>query len=133
MIAEMIGILIEEIKIEFELNETIVYIGPQNIEHIRNKHPEDYEIYFKSISEIISSPDYYGRNLKDGSIELIKEFEISEKKYVKVAVKVSKRGKLFAKTLYVLTNSERFEYQLSEGYYKIILILFHLMSLYLIW
>ncbi|ALM95448.1 transposase (plasmid) [Fusobacterium polymorphum] len=118
MIAEMIGILIEEIKIEFELNETIVYIGPQNIEHIRNKHPEDYEIYFKSISEIISSPDYYGRNLKDGSIELIKEFEISEKKYVKVAVKVSKRGKLFAKTLYVLTNSERFEYQLSEGYYK---------------
>ena len=118
MIAEMIGILIEEIKIEFELNETIVYIGPQNIEHIRNKHPEDYEIYFKSISEIISSPDYYGRNLKDGSIELIKEFEISEKKYVKVAVKVSKKGKLFAKTLYVLTNSERFEYQLSEGYYK---------------
>ena len=118
MIAEMIGILIEEIKIEFELNETIVYIGPQNIEYIRNKHPEDYEIYFKSISEIISSPDYYGRNLKDGSIELIKEFEISEKKYVKVAVKVSKRGKLFAKTLYVLTNSERFEYQLSEGYYK---------------
>ena len=118
MIAEMIGILIEEIKIEFELNETIVYIGPQNIEHIRNKHPEDYEIYFKSISEIISSPDYYGRNLKDGSIELTKEFEISEKKYVKVAVKVSKRGKLFAKTLYVLTNSERFEYQLSEGYYK---------------
>ena len=118
MIAEMIGILIEEIKIEFELNETIVYIGPQNIEHIRNKHPEDYEIYFKSISEIISSPDYYGRNLKDGSIELIKEFEISEKKSVKVAVKVSKRGKLFAKTLYVLTNSERFEYQLSEGYYK---------------
>ena len=118
MIAEMIGILIEEIKIEFELNETIVYIGPQNIEHIRNKHPEDYEIYFKSISEIISSPDYYGRNLKDGSLELIKEFEISEKKYVKVAVKVSKRGKLFAKTLYVLTNSERFEYQLSEGYYK---------------
>ena len=118
MIAEMIGILVEEIKIEFELNETIVYIGPQNIEHIRNKHPEDYEIYFKSISEIISSPDYYGRNLKDGSIELIKELEISEKKYVKVAVKVSKRGKLFAKTLYVLTNSERFEYQLSEGYYK---------------
>ena len=118
MIAEMIGILIEEIKIEFELNETIVYIGPQNIEHIRNKHPEDYEIYFKSISEIISSPDYYGRNLKDGSIELIKEFEILEKEYVKVAVRISKKGKLFARTLYKLTDTERFEYQLSEGFYK---------------
>ena len=92
MIAEMIGILVEEIKIEFELNETIVYIGPQNIEHIRNKHPEDYEIYFKSISEIISSPDYYGRNLKDGSIELIKEFEISEKNKVKLLLRSLRKG-----------------------------------------
>lgn len=118
MTAEMIGILIEEIKTEFGLKEAIVYIGPQNIEHIRNKHPEDYEVYFEKISEIISSPDYYGRNLKDGSIELIKEFEILEKEYVKVAVRISKKGKLFARTLYKLTDTERFEYQLSEGFYK---------------
>lgn len=118
MIAEIIGILIEKIKIEFELNETMVYIGPQNIEHIRNKHPEDYETYFEYISEIISSPDYFGKNLKDGSIELIKEFEISEKVYVKVAVRISKKGKLFARTLYKLTDTERFEYQLSKGFYK---------------
>lgn len=118
MTAEIIGILIEKIKIEFELNETMVYIGPQNIEHIRNKHPEDYETYFEYISEIISSPDYFGKNLKDGSIELIKEFEISEKVYVKVAVRISKKGKLFARTLYKLTDTERFEYQLSKGFYK---------------
>lgn len=118
MTAEMIGILIEEIKIEFKLEEAMVYIGPQNIEHIRNKHLEDYEVYFKNISEIISSPDYYGRNLKDGSIELIKEFKISGKEYVKVAVRVSKNGKLFARTLYKLTDTERFEYQLSKGFYK---------------
>ena len=114
----MIGILIEEIKIEFKLEEAMVYIGPQNIEHIRNKHLEDYEVYFKNISEIISSPDYYGRNLKDGSIELIKEFKISGKEYVKVAVRISKNGKLFARTLYKLTDTERFEYQLSKGFYK---------------
>ena len=118
MTAEMIGILIEEIKTEFGLKEAMVYIGPQNIEHIRNKHSEDYEVYFEKISEIISSPDYYGRNLKDGSIELIKEFEILEKEYVKVAVRISKKGKLFARTLYKLTDTERFEYQLSEGFYK---------------
>lgn len=118
MTAEIIGILIEKIKIEFELNETMVYIGPQNIEHIRNKHPEDYETYFEYISEIISSPDYFGKNLKDKSIELIKEFEISEKVYVKVAVRISKKGKLFARTLYKLTDTERFEYQLSKGFYK---------------
>lgn len=118
MTAEMIGILIEEIKIEFKLEEAMVYIGPQNIEHIRNKHLEDYEVYFKNISEIISSPDYYGRNLKDGSIELIKEFKISGKEYVKVAVRISKNGKLFARTLYKLTDTDRFEYQLSKGFYK---------------
>lgn len=118
MTAEMIGILIKEIKIEFKLEEAMVYIGPQNIEHIRNKHLEDYEVYFKNISEIISSPDYYGRNLKDGSIELIKEFKISGKEYVKVAVRISKNGKLFARTLYKLTDTERFEYQLSKGFYK---------------
>lgn len=118
MTAEMIGILIEEIKTEFGLKEAMVYIGPQNIEHIRNKHSKDYEVYFEKISEIISSPDYYGRNLKDGSIELIKEFEILEKEYVKVAVRISKKGKLFARTLYKLTDTERFEYQLSEGFYK---------------
>ena len=118
MTAEIIGILIEKIKIEFELNETMVYIGPQNIEHIRNKHPEDYETYFEYISEIISSQDYFGKNLKDESIELIKEFEISEKVYVKVAVRISKKGKLFARTLYKLTDTERFEYQLSKGFYK---------------
>lgn len=118
MTAEMIGILIEEIKIEFKLEEAMVYIGPQNIEHIRNKHLEDYEVYFKNISEIISSPDYYGRNLKNGSIELIKEFKISGKEYVKVAVRISKNGKLFARTLYKLTDTERFEYQLSKGFYK---------------
>ena len=124
MTAEMIGILIEEIKIEFKLEEAMVYIGPQNIEHIRNKHLEDYEVYFKNISEIISSPDYYGRNLKDGSIELIKEFKISGKEYVKVAVRISKNGKLFARTLYKLTDTERFEYQLSKGFYKKIVYFF---------
>ena len=48
--------------------------------------------------------------------ELIKEFEISEKVYVKVAVRISKKGKLFARTLYKLTDTERFEYQLSKRF-----------------
>ena len=118
METEIIGILIKEIKDEFGLEEDMVYIGPQNIEHIRNKHPKDYENYYEHISEIISSPDYYGRNLKDDSIELIKEFNILGKNYVKVAFRVSKKGKIFARTLYELTNADRFEYQLSEGHYK---------------
>lgn len=115
---EVIGILNEEIKKYFKLEENFVYIGEQNKEHIKNKHYEDYKEYFEYISEIISSPDYYGKNLKDDSIELVKEFEILEKSYVKVAVRISKKGVLFARTLYKLSDKERFEYQLSKGFYQ---------------
>lgn len=115
---KLVGILNKEIKNYFKLEESFVYIGEKNEEHIRNKHYEDYEMYFEYISEIISSPDYFGKNLKDDSIELIKEFKISEKVYIKVAVRISKNGVLFARTLYRLTASERFEYQLSKGFYK---------------
>lgn len=115
---EVIGILNEEIKKYFGLKENFVYIGEQNKEHIKNKHYEDYEKYFEYISEIISSPDYYGKNLKDDSIELVKEFETSEKSYVKVAVRISKKDILFARTLYKLSDKERFEYQLSKGFYQ---------------
>lgn len=117
-IPELIGILNEEIKSFFGLEESFVYIGEQNKEHIKNKHYEDYETYFEYISEIISSPDFFGKNLKDDSIELVKEFEISEKAYIKVAVRISKKGTLFARTLYKLSDRERFEYQLSKGFYQ---------------
>lgn len=115
---ELIGILNKEITDYFDLKENYVYLGEQNKEHIKKKHYQDYENYFEYISEIISSPDYFGKNPKDDSIELIKEFEISEKVYIKVAVKISKKGKLFARTLYRLIDAERFEYQLLKGFYK---------------
>lgn len=118
IIPEIIGVLNKEIKDYFGLKENFVYIGEQNKEHIKNKHYEDYEKYFEYISEIISSPDYYGKNLKDDSIELVKEFETSDKVYIKVAVRISKKGVLFARTLYKLSNKERFEYQLSKGFYQ---------------
>ncbi|WP_335980662.1 PBECR3 domain-containing polyvalent protein [Fusobacterium polymorphum] len=115
---ELIGLLKKEIIEYFNLNDERVFIGEVNKNHIRVKHYEDYEAYFEYISEIISSPDYFGKNLRDESIELIKEFKISEKIYIKVAVRISKKGKLFARTLYKLTDTERFEYQLSKGFYK---------------
>lgn len=118
IIPEIIGVLNKEIRDYFGLKENFVYIGEQNKEHIKNKHYEDYEKYFEYISEIISSPDYYGKNLKDDSIELVKEFETSDKVYIKVAVRISKKGVLFARTLYKLSDKERFEYQLSKGFYQ---------------
>ncbi len=115
--AEIIGILNQEISDYFNLEENYVYIGEQNKEHMRNKHYEDYDEYYPRISEIISTPNYYGKNPRDGSIELVKEFQVSEKVYIKVAVRISAKGRLFARTLYKL-NTKKFEYQLSKGDYK---------------
>ena len=102
----------------FELKDSRVFIAERNINHIRRKHPIAYEKYYDSISEIISCPDYIGRNLENNSMELIREFFSNEKKfYVKVAVNVDKKGLFYAKTLYVL-NFSKFELQVFQGYYK---------------
>lgn len=115
--SEIVGVLKKEIADLLNLKNNIVYIGEFNKEHIKSKHFEDYENYYQNISEIISNPDYFGINLKDDSIELVKEFETSDKVYVKVAVRISKKGVLFARTLYKL-NSKKFEFQLSKGSYQ---------------
>lgn len=47
-------------------------IGDSNIEHIKNIHPYEYEQYFPRIEEIISEPDYVGKNPKDDSINYVK-------------------------------------------------------------
>lgn len=39
------------------LTEEVVITEPQ-IAHIKDRHPNDYERYFKYISEILKSPDY---------------------------------------------------------------------------
>lgn len=111
------GVLNKKIAELFKLRNNIVYIGEQNIEHMRSKHPDEYELYYEEISSIINAPDYVGKNLLNDSIELVKEFYSEEKKcYIKVAIRMSNNGTLFAKTLYKL-NDKKFEYQLSQGNY----------------
>lgn len=114
---EIIGVLKREVADLLKLKDNIVYIGEYNKEHMKSKHFEDYENYYKNISEIISNPDYFGINPQDGSIELIKEFQTSKTNYIKVAVRISKNNTLFARTLYKI-NSKKFEFQLSKGSYQ---------------
>lgn len=116
--AELKGILNKKTIDFFELKDNKVYIGEQNIIHIKNKHYIDYVKYYEYLSEIINSPDYIGRNLKDNSLELVKVlFCEEEKKYIKVAIRITQKGNLFVRTLYIL-NSLKFEFQVSKGYYK---------------
>jgi len=79
---------------------TPIYIGPTNIEHMRREHPEEYERYFNLIPSIISTPDFIGVNPKDNSIEYIKAFPTSSGQYLKLAVRISNDGFLFARSLY---------------------------------
>ena len=88
---------------------TPIYIGSSNIEHIKSRHPYEYEKYFPYISDIISAPSYVGRNPSDQSITFVKFFQTGEE-YVRVAVRVTTNGTAFAKTLHLLStvNAERY-------------------------
>ena len=116
----LIGILKPEIVNKFGLQNDIVYVGQQNIEHIKRKHVDDYNLFFDKLSEIIINPDYVGRHPHNNSIELVKEFLIQEKHYVKVAVRVSKNGILFVRTLYTL-NDSKFLRKLNTYHYEKVL------------
>lgn len=87
---------------------TPIYLGESNIAHMKSRHPHEYDIYHTHIAEILNHPQYVGINPKDGSIEFVREFQVSGAKFVKVAVRISLSGAYFARSLYVL-NTRRVE------------------------
>ena len=93
-----------------------IYLGPSNISHMQSRHPEDYAKYGQYIPEILAFPDYVGENPKDGSIEYVKEFQINGE-FVKVAVRLSGGGLLYARSLYVL-NPTRVHNFIQKGTLK---------------
>lgn len=99
-----------------ELENKPVYIGDSNIEHMKNSHPDDFKKYFNHLSEILSNPDYACINQKDNSIELVKQFKLNNE-YVKLAIRISLSGILYARSLYVL-NSQRVERFIKKGTLK---------------
>lgn len=88
---------------------TPVYMGDSNREHIRRRHPYEYERYLSDIKMIIENPDYVGQSPKDGSILFVKLYEIHGE-YIRVAVRITATGKYYAKTLHMLStcNAERY-------------------------
>lgn len=100
--------VIETLGLELKPN-TPVFIGESNIEHIKSRHPYEYDVYYKDIGTIINSPDYVGLNPKDGSILFVKLFKVNAD-YVRVAAKITAGGKYFAKTLHSLStcNTKRY-------------------------
>ena len=62
--------------LELKINTgTPIYIGTSNIEHIKIRHPYEYEKYFPYISDIISTPNYVGKIPRMGQLLLLSFFK----------------------------------------------------------
>lgn len=109
---EIIGYISQAVIKTLDLKispNTPVFIGESNIEHIKSRHPYEYDQYYQDIGLIINSPDYVGLNPKDDSILFVKLYKVNGE-YIRVAVKITSGGKCFAKTLHSLStcNAERY-------------------------
>ena len=93
-----------------------IILGDANIIHMQRQHPSDYIKYGKDIKNIINKPTYVARNPKQGSIEYIKEYKV-DNEFVLVAVRISNKGTLFAKTLFKMTE-KKIKIYLKNGYAK---------------
>lgn len=108
---ELLGHIKQEIIDLLELKDvdanTPIYIGPTNIDHIKSRHPYEYDKYYACTEEILDEPDYIGLN--KGSITYVKLYKV-DSEYVRVAVKVSMSGRAYVKTLHILStcNAENY-------------------------
>lgn len=59
--------IIEILKLDY-LEEKPIFIGDSNINHIKQRHLEDYIKYGTEIENIIKNPTYLARNDKKNSI-----------------------------------------------------------------
>lgn len=101
---EQVGELSEAVITVLGLNLTAgmkIFIGQSNIEHMKKDHFREFNQYFSYLPTIIASPDFVGINQKDGSIEYIKDLSVVPNgNSIKVAVRISGDGLLFARTIY---------------------------------
>ena len=116
---EKLGVVGQKIVDHFNLSvlpDTPVYIGLNNRIHMENSHEEDYNKYSEHLSDIIQMPDYVGVNPHDASLEYYKKFGKTVI-YVKLAVRPTKNGVYFAKTVYEI-NESKFNSYLKKGRIK---------------
>lgn len=91
--------------------DTPIFCGESNRNHMKETHPEDYELYGDKIKEILESPDYIAKHPKKDSIEYIKVFKKEDDDYVLVAVRATGKGILFARTLFVMDKEKVKKYR----------------------
>lgn len=103
--------------LELDYKEELpIILGDTNIEHMKRQHLDDYNKYGKDIEAIILNPTYVAKNPNQGSIEYIKEYKV-DNEFILVAVRISNKGNMFAKTLFKMTERKKNIY-LKNGYAK---------------
>ncbi len=106
--------IIEILGLEYK-EEVPIFIGDDNIKHMKRQHPKDFEKYGADIEDIIKNPTYLARNEKKKSIEFIKKYKINNE-YVLIAVRVSGNNINFARTMYVMAD-EKVEKYFKNNYF----------------
>lgn len=64
-----------------DITTDIVILTDKQIEHIKERHPNDYKYYFKHIKEIVENPDYIIKDVKPYTGVLLKEFKLEDKRF----------------------------------------------------
>ncbi|MEH6442239.1 PBECR2 nuclease fold domain-containing protein [Bacillus sp. JHAA] len=104
---EQIGVINDTVinQLNLVISPTPIFIGKSNIDHMIKEHPEDFNKYGCYLKEIISSPDYVSLHPNNGSIQYIKVFfDEDNEKRVLVAVRATKKGVFFARSLFVMSD-----------------------------
>jgi len=91
----------------------MIFIGENNIKHMKRRHLSAYNKYGDRLSNIISEPDYVGINEEDDSLEYVKIFD----DHVKLVVRVAGDEKLYVRSMYTVYQS-RTEFFIKSGRLK---------------
>ncbi len=108
--------VIKILRLEYK-EELPIFIGESNVNHIKQRHQKDFEIYGSEIKDIIKNPTYLARNEKKQSIEFIKRYKIKND-FVLVAVRVSKNNVNFVRTMYVMDSKKVKKYFEHKYFYE---------------
>lgn len=65
-----------------------VIITDKQIDHIKNRHPNDYELFNKYFEKIVEQPDYIIEANKPFTALILKEIQIDNKKF-KIVVRLA--------------------------------------------
>lgn len=93
--------------------------GESNRKHMEDEHPEDYAKYGDQIEDIINNPTYIAKHPNKDSIEYVRVFADDDGSHVLIAVRATKSGNLFARTLFRMSDDKVQKYHAQGAFIPI--------------